>query len=261
MITVKINNLEVAKKLVQSVLAFSADAKFEVTPEGVKIPLKCDIPDKMRIVFTSNVITSSEPVGLCIKEASRFYRAIDLVYSELGKPDLADMDLAVSDRQDFLIYKNGSLQFKIGLATDRALAGCIDTAKVEYPQEIYSFKLNVERIKALFRQSAIVRSSEARIFLIRGEGQEIAAKLEDEESLSSGMVAIKIADCLESGEFSPAIIKADMFKSLTKFPYEECSFRQHVNKALSVVAQSTYGNNGLYIKTEIVFAPKKAKRG
>ena len=258
MITVKINNLEIAKKLVQSVLAFSADAKFEVTPEGVSIPLKCDIPDKMRILFTSNVITSSEPVGLCIKEASRFYRAIDLVYNELGKPEYADMELTVTDRQDFLVYKNGSLQFKIGMATDRALAGCIDTNKVEYPEIAYSFKLNSERIKALFRQSAIVRSSEARIFIIRGEGQEIAAKLEDEESLSSGMVAIKIADCLESGTFSPVIIKADMFKALTKFPYEECIFRQHANKALSVVANTNFGN--FNIGTNILFAPKKPKR-
>lgn len=258
MITVKINNLEVAKKLVQSVLAFSADAKFEVTPEGVNIPLKCDIPDKMRILFTSDVITSSEPVGLCIKEASRFYRAIDLVYSELGKPEHGDMELSVTDKQDFLVYKNGSLQFKIGMATERALVGCIDTSRIEYPKTMYEFKLNAERIKALFRQSAIVRSSEARIFIIRGEGQEIAAKLEDEESLSSGMVAIKIADCLESGAFSPVIIKADMFKALTKFPYEECMFRQHENKALSVVASSKYGN--FTIGTSIVFAPKKAKR-
>lgn len=252
-----ISDLSVAKKLIQSVMSFSPDAKFEIDQNGVRIPLKCDIPDKMRIEFKSDVMTSSIPSGICIKDIQRLYRAIDLVLSELNNPEFASMEMEISEKNDFLIYKNGSLQFKIGLVTDRALAGCIDTDEFKMFKDVYSFRVKSERIKALFRQSAIVRSNEARIFIVNVEGNEIAAKLEDEESLQSGMVSIKISDGIDSGEFIPIIVKADMFKSLVKFPFEECTIHYTDKKAVIMSAESIHGSSK--IETRVMFAPKKSR--
>lgn len=257
MTEITIHNVDGMKRLIQSVISFSSDARLEVGPDGVRIALKCDVPDKMRIEFVTNLATADDVVNLYIKDLQRLYRGMDLALSENieGNPGIT---MTLSDAKDFLIYENGSLQFKIGLSSERAIAGCVDTDRFQMLSDVYNFKLKQERIKSLFRQSAIVRSAEARVYLVNVSGEEIAAKIEDEENRGAGMVSIKIADRLDFGVFTPIIIKAEMFKCLMKFPYEECVFHYTDKKAVIVEAEYAEGKDHT-IHTRILFAPKKPR--
>ena len=257
MATMTIGNPEVAKKMLQSVLSFSSDMKMEADPDGCRIALKCDVPDIMRMEFRSGVVTASEPMSVCIKEALRMFRAIDLVMSERGGRN-DPMSMTLSDDRQFLVFSEGSLQFKIGLVGENSIMGCVDNSEFKMFSDVYSFKMKAERIKALFRQSAIVRSSEARVFLVNVSGEEIAARIEDDASPNSGMVSVRVADRLESGEFTPLIIKSDTFKSLVKFPFEECTFHYTDRKAIIVEAEYV-DEGGCRIRSRVMFSPKKSR--
>lgn len=257
MTTLTIHSPEVAKKMVQSVLSFSSDMKLEADPGGCRVALKCDVPDIMRIEFRSTVMTATEPMAVCIKEALRVFRAIDLVMSERdGRNDPISLELA-PDRQ-FLTFSEGSLQFKVGLVGENAILGCVDNSEFRMFSDEYSFRMKADRIKALFRQSSIVRSSEARVFLVNVSGKEIAAKLEDDASPNSGMVSVKVSDGVDSGEFSPLIVKSDTFKSLVKFPFEECTF--HYTDRKAIIVEASYEDGGHSIRSRVMFSPKKARR-
>lgn len=255
-ITFTICNPEVAKKLVGAVLSFSSDMKLEASPDGCRIALKCDVPDIMRIEFKSPVVVSSEPAAVCIKEALRVFRAVDLVVSEReGRNDPIVMTL--TDDRQFLTFSEGSLQFKIGLVGENSIMGCVDNAEFKMFSDVFSFRMKAERIKALFRQSAIVRSSEARVFLVNVSGDEVAARIEDDASPGSGMVSVRVSDRLDSGEFTPLIIKLDTFKSLVKFPFEECTF--HYTDRKAIIVEAEYGEGGCPIRSRVMFSPKKSR--
>lgn len=256
MATVTIKRPDTAKKLLQSVLSFSSDMKMTSDENGSTIRLKIDVPDLMRIEFRSDVITSSEPVSVCIKDAMRMFRAIDLVVSERnGKNDPIEMRYDNGNGGMFLVFDEGSLQFKIGLVDEKSIMQCVDNAEFKQLSDNYSFKINVERIKALFRQSQIVRSTDAKVYIVNTSGQEIAAKLEDPAQLNSGMVSVKIADSILSGEFTPLCVKSDTFKSLIKLPFEEGTFRYTTLKAILFEADSV--EDGFTVSTKAMFSPKK----
>lgn len=251
-VRVSIVNPTAAKDMVMSLMSFSADCLFIVGEKEMRVNLITEVPARMRVEFVSNLIISEKPVRLAIKEIQRLYRAICLVIDTCG--DKEPIELWLTDNQADLVYDHNGLKFRISAVKESAIAGVIDTRELPQLETKYSFNAPLERIKYLFKQSAIVRSKEPKIYLMMNADGSLSASLEDKTSAHSGMVAVPIASQIE-GVFVPVALSSASIKSVIKLPGETFNFIFTDKAAVYIKTKHQIGE--FYTNCQILFSSVK----
>jgi hypothetical protein len=248
-----VHNPKSAIQLVMSLMSFTQNVKFDIEQRGLEAGIQCDNPTHLRLFITSNVITADKETSICIKEIQRLHRALSMVNEYTS--DLASFNMAVSDRQDQLSYDDGRLKFRIGMVNEKAIGESIDKkAMPPTSNAAYSMVIQCDGIKSLFRQTTIVRSKEAKIYLIQNPDGSVSGQYEDKKQAFCGMVAVPLAEKeMITGSFAPSVISANKFHNLIKMPGDKITLYQLANEMY--LAESEYVEGCNYVKAQMVFSP------
>lgn len=253
MATVTVHHPRALVQMLMSLMSFTQNAKFELTPDGMMAAVQCDNPHRLRINVQSNAMSCDDEISLCVKEISRLHRAISMVV-DYCKKEGQSFTMTATDRADQLIYDNGRLKFRIGMVNERAIGESVDTRNFPSGADFrYVVSLDPSAIKYLFRQSSIVRSKDAKVYLIQNPDGSISGQLEDKTAKHCGMIAYPLADKIAKGSFAPSVIAADKVHNLVKLPGDRVILTQLQNEFY--LAQSVFQEGDYFIRFDLVFSP------
>ena len=160
----------------------------------------------------------------------------------------------LADRGDQLIYDNGRIKFRIGMVNERAIGESVDNRAFPSGTDFkYRISLDPSSIKYLFRQSSIVRSKDAKVYLIQNSDGSISGQLEDKTAAHCGMVAYPLSNEIMAGTFVPSVITANKFHNLVKLPGDRIVLTQLQNEFY--LAQALDKEGDYFTRFDMVFSP------
>lgn len=246
---ITIHNPNVSLSFVSSLMAFSQNAKFEISPEGVRVGLLCDSPNRMRIEYKSNVMSSDSNVSLCLKDIQRLHKAISLVVDACG--DIEPIILTTQDKDgnvESVGYQRDRLAFRIGAIMERAIMASIDNRTFGDIQSTFSVTIPMEKLKYMFKQVAIVKSNDCKIYLVQNSDGSIGGQIEDKDNKFCGMVSVPLAEKAE-GIFESIVLSTNSMKSMTKLPGDTMKLDYMQSGGVMMSASMHIGNYFISAKT------------
>ncbi len=247
MITIK--KPKEVKKLITCINAFNPDIQFNINKVGCGIDLITELNARMRLKFKTNLITSDEDIKINLRDIQRFKQAIQLV-EDSGEEEIK---FNVSEDKTTIFYNKKGLKFKLHTVDEIAIAKNIDSQPFPEVTQSFSFKASSDKIKYLFKQSAMVRSDTIKIYLINESGTIITAQLEDRTTKHSGVVGIPLADTFD-GVFESVILSMTAIKSLIILPSKELQFIKS-SAGFILVKSSLVFDDVTFIDSQILFSP------
>ena len=251
MITIK--KPKEVKKLITCINAFNPDVQFNINKIGCGIDLITEINARMRLKFKTNLITSDKDIKLNLRDIQRFKQAIQLV-EDSGEENI---QFKVSEDETTIFYNKKGLKFKLHTVDEIAIAKNIDSQAFPELTQSFGFKASSDKIKYLFKQSAMVRSDTIKIYLVNECGTIISAQLEDRTTKHSGVVAIPLAESFD-GVFEPVILSMTAIKSLIILPSKELHFIRSTAGVILVKSSLIFdadGDDVTFIDSQILFSP------
>jgi len=261
MTEITIHSISAAQDFFSSLSTFTQDAKIIFRQDKFEVHAECAVPSRLRISFYSNAISAERRVDACFRELNRFNIALRLIANMREETD--QVKLFLTDREDFLIYDDGSTKFKIGTINPSMIDQSV--AKMSVKDDEYSCKFNVpmDKLKLYFSQAQIVKSDAAKSYFDLNSDGSVSLRLEDKKLSHAGMVAVPVTEKNKEGEppvvegvFRPVCLASCTLRSLSKLPGDFITFKF---TDCIIIANTVYNQGCYYINTGVSIPEQKAE--